>query len=55
VAVQVYLVDMNDFAEMNEFDARHFAPPYPARTTIGCASLPLGARIEIGLTAKDRS
>jgi hypothetical protein len=33
----------------------HFAPPYPARTTIGCASLPLGARIEVGLTAKDRS
>jgi 2-iminobutanoate/2-iminopropanoate deaminase len=51
VAVQVYLVDMNDFAEMNEVYARHFSPPYPARTTIGCASLPLGARIEIGLTA----
>lgn len=55
VAVQVYLVDMNDFAAMNEVYARRFAPPYPARTTIGCASLPLGARIEIGLTAKERS
>ena len=55
VAVQVYLVDMNDSSEKNEVYARHFAPPYPARTTIGCASLPLRARIEVGLTAKDRS
>ena len=54
VAVQVYLTDMADFAAMNEVYARHFSAPYPARTTIGCASLPLGARIEIGLTAKER-
>jgi 2-iminobutanoate/2-iminopropanoate deaminase len=54
VAVQVYLVDMNDFSTMNEIYAKHFSPPYPARTTISCASLPLGARVEVGLTAKDR-
>jgi len=54
VAAQVYLVDMADFAAMNAEYARHFTPPYPARTTIGVAGLPLGARVEIGLTAARR-
>jgi 2-iminobutanoate/2-iminopropanoate deaminase len=52
VNVQVYLTDMQDFAAMNEVYLTHFAAPYPARTTIGVASLPLGARIEIGLVAR---
>lgn len=54
VNVQVYLVDMADFGAMNEVYARHFTAPYPARTTIGVASLPLGARVEIGMMAKRR-
>lgn len=54
VNVQVYLTDMNDFAAMNEVYATQFAKPYPARTTIGVASLPLGARVEIGMTACTR-
>jgi 2-iminobutanoate/2-iminopropanoate deaminase len=37
---------------MNEVYARRFARPYPARTTIGVAALPLGARIEIELVAR---
>jgi 2-iminobutanoate/2-iminopropanoate deaminase len=48
----VYLTDMSDFQAMNEVYAQQFRPPYPSRTTIGVASLPLGARIEIGLIAK---
>lgn len=52
VNVQVYLTDMNDFAAMNEVYMRQFAQPYPARTTIGVASLPRGAKIEIGMTAR---
>jgi 2-iminobutanoate/2-iminopropanoate deaminase len=52
VNVQVYLTDMNDFAAMNEVYAQQFRKPFPARTTIGVASLPFGARIEIGMTAK---
>ncbi|HEY4366362.1 MAG TPA: Rid family detoxifying hydrolase [Steroidobacteraceae bacterium] len=52
VNVQVYLTDMNDFAAMNEVYMRHFTRPFPARTTIGVASLPYAARIEIGLVAK---
>jgi 2-iminobutanoate/2-iminopropanoate deaminase len=51
IKVQVYLTDMNDFPEMNRVYAEYFTPPYPARTTIGVASLPLGARIEIGMIA----
>ena len=52
VNVQVYLTDMRDFEAMNEVYARQFSPPYPARTTIGVASLPLNARIEIGMIAQ---
>jgi 2-iminobutanoate/2-iminopropanoate deaminase len=51
VEVRVYLTDMSDFSAMNEMYATQFKAPYPARTTIGCASLPLGARIEIGMIA----
>jgi len=52
VKVNVYLTDMGDFAEMNEAYATRFGPPPPARTTVGVAALPLGARVEIELVAK---
>lgn len=52
INVQVYLTRMDDFGEMNAAYARHFSAPYPARTTIGVASLPLNARVEIGLIAR---
>ena len=52
VRVGVYLADMGDFAAMNEVYARHFASPYPARTTIGVAALPLGAAVEIDCVAR---
>src|SRR5882672_7074604 len=45
--VNVYLTDMRGFAEMNEVYARHFAAPYPARTTVEVAALPLDAQVEI--------
>jgi 2-iminobutanoate/2-iminopropanoate deaminase len=49
VRANVYLTDMADFAAMNEEYGRHFVAPYPARTTIGVAALPLGAAVEIDL------
>jgi 2-iminobutanoate/2-iminopropanoate deaminase len=52
VKVNVYLVDMSDFAAMNAVYERSFSKPFPARTTIGVASLPLGAQIEIELVAR---
>jgi len=50
--VNVYLTDMKDFPAMNEVYGKQFTKPYPARTTIGVASLPLGAHIEIEMIAK---
>lgn len=47
VRVGVYLTDMASFAAMNGIYAKHFSEPYPARTTIGVAALPLGAVVEI--------
>lgn len=52
VKVNVYLTDMSDFAEMNAAYAERFEEPYPARTTIGVAALPLNARVEIELVAR---
>jgi 2-iminobutanoate/2-iminopropanoate deaminase len=52
VKANVYLVDMADFGAMNAVYERQFSRPFPARTTIGVASLPLGARIEIELVAR---
>ena len=52
IRVGVYLTDMGDFAAMNEVYARAFEPPYPARTTIGVAALPLGAAVEMDCVAK---
>ncbi|MGE5677323.1 MAG: RidA family protein [Pseudomonadota bacterium] len=53
--VNVYLTDMGDFAEMNSVYQKQFSIPYPARTTIGVAALPLGARIEIEMIAKKKA
>lgn len=52
VKVNVFLTDMADFAAINAVYAEHFQSPYPARTTIGVASLPLGASIEIEMIAR---
>ena len=47
IRVGVYLTDMSQFGAMNEVYRRHFAEPYPARTAIGVAALPLGAAVEM--------
>ncbi|HYM35558.1 MAG TPA: Rid family detoxifying hydrolase [Steroidobacteraceae bacterium] len=49
VRIGVYLTDMNHFTRMNAIYAKHFNTPYPARTTIGVAALPLGAMVEIDM------
>jgi len=51
VKVNVYLTDMQHFAEMNEVYAKHFVAPYPARTTVAVVALPLGAAVEIEMIA----
>jgi 2-iminobutanoate/2-iminopropanoate deaminase len=52
VKCNVYLTDMADFAAMNEAYSAFFTAPYPARTTVAVAALPLGARVEIEMVAR---
>lgn len=52
VKVNVYLTHMHDFDDMNAAYAEMFTAPYPARTTVGVAALPLGAKVEIELVAR---
>lgn len=47
VKTTVFLVDMNDFAAMNEVYAEVFNDSPPARSTVAVAALPAGARVEI--------
>lgn len=52
VKTSVFLLDLADFARMNEVYARHFdAHPKPARSTLQVAALPAGARVEIEVIA----
>ncbi len=51
VKTTVFLADLGEFAAMNEEYARHFTPPYPARSTVQAAALPKGARVEIDAIA----
>ncbi len=51
VKTTIFLVDMGDFAAVNEVYARHLSPPYPARTTVAVSALPKGARVEIEMIA----
>lgn len=43
----VFLTDMADFAEMNSAYMSAFGDHRPARSAIGVAALPMGARVEI--------
>ncbi len=43
----VYLTDLRDFDAMNEVYGSRFGGHRPARATVGVASLPKGARVEI--------
>ena len=47
VRITVYLTDLNQFAVANSVMQEYFSEPFPARVTIGVASLPRGAAIEV--------
>lgn len=51
VKTTILLVDMGDFAAVNEIYARHLSPPYPARTTVAVRALPKGGLVEIEMIA----
>jgi 2-iminobutanoate/2-iminopropanoate deaminase len=52
VRAGIYLTSMSDYVALNGIYARHFSPPFPARTAIAVAALPLGACVEIDLVVK---
>ena len=45
--IGIYVTDMALFAELNEVYASFFSEPFPVRTTVGVASLPKGALVEM--------
>ncbi len=48
----IFLVDMADFAAVNAIYGRFVSEPPPARSTVGVAALPKGARVEIEAIAR---
>lgn len=51
VKTTVFLIDMNDFAEMNKVYGRFFGEVPPARSTVEVSRLPRGVRVEIDVIA----
>ncbi len=47
VKTTIFLVDMGDFAKVNEVYAKTFVRTPPARSTVQVCALPKGARVEI--------
>src|SRR4051794_22545434 len=51
VRLTVYVVDLPDFARLNDLLQAALSEPYPARSTVQVAALPRGARVEIDMIA----
>ena len=47
VKLNVFLVDLANFALVNQVMAEYFQQPYPARAAIGVAALPRNASVEM--------
>ena len=50
VRITIYLTELANFGKVNDAMAQYCPQPYPARATIGVASLPRGALVEIDAT-----
>jgi 2-iminobutanoate/2-iminopropanoate deaminase len=51
VKTTIFLTSMGDFAAGNEVYKAYVGEPYPARSTIAVADLPMGAKVEIEMIA----
>ena len=51
VRTTVFMVDLGEFAAMNEVYAKYFSEPYPARSTVQVVRLPRDCRVEIDVIA----
>ena len=47
VKLNIYVIDLANFATLNEIMAQYFETPYPARAAIQVSALPKGAQVEI--------
>ena len=47
VKLTLFLTDLSEFARVNEIMQQYFAQPFPARSTVGVASLPRNAVFEV--------
>ncbi|EIK54413.1 endoribonuclease [Stutzerimonas stutzeri TS44] len=47
VKLNIFLIDLGNFATVNEVMGRYFQQPYPARAAIGIAALPKGSQVEM--------
>jgi len=52
VKATIFVVDLGDFATVNEIYGKRFPRSPPARSTVQVAALPKGARVEIELIAR---
>ncbi len=51
VKTVIFLVTMDDFAEVNRVYGEYLPDPPPARSTVAVAGLPRGARLEVEVVA----
>jgi 2-iminobutanoate/2-iminopropanoate deaminase len=51
LSVSIFIVDLGDFAALNDVYAKHVGPDFPARATVQIGALPSGALVEIALVA----
>jgi 2-iminobutanoate/2-iminopropanoate deaminase len=52
VKTNIFVVDLGDFAVVNEVYGKRFPRSPPARSTVQVAALPKGARVEIEMIAR---
>ena len=51
VKLTIYLMDLEQFGQVNEVMAEYFDAPFPSRATVAVAALPKGAPIEVEAVA----
>ena len=51
VKLTIYLVDLEQFGQVNEVMAEYFDAPFPSRATVAVTALPKGAPIEVEAVA----
>ena len=52
VKVTIYVTDMAQMPEINQFYPTYFVEPFPAREAVCVKELPLGATIEVSVVAE---